>query len=180
MSAWAAPGITWGLDQYRSHFGSRYTLGCCSHAGLFTRLFVLIKHMYQFSQAWDVIRRDSRSMSNRPYHECNVIDFLQMSRTWGSGFVLHFACCIYILTTLTCWRSNHCIIIPDRHEMQNKDHRHRCEYYSMAKFHPITWSSSELVTNCRLSNQCHSSGIFIKRLLLWKLRIDKIRDWWDS
>ena len=31
----------WKSNEYRSHFGSRYTLGCCSHAGLFVGAFGL-------------------------------------------------------------------------------------------------------------------------------------------
>ena len=93
-----------------------------------------------------------------------------MSRTWGSGVVLDFACCIYIFTTLTCWRNNYCIIIPDRHEMQTQEHRHRCEYYSMAKFHSFTWSSFELVTNCSIPFLCDNieyGGSNFRRSCCW-------------
>ena len=31
--AWSVTRMSW--DDYRSHFGSRYKLGCCGHAGLF-------------------------------------------------------------------------------------------------------------------------------------------------
>ena len=41
---WAVSSVsaTWVSSMHRSHFGSRYKLGCCGHAGLFAGLAFIV------------------------------------------------------------------------------------------------------------------------------------------
>ena len=41
--------VTWNIFWHRSHFGSRYTLGCCRHASLFGKMVRFKSHCDHFN-----------------------------------------------------------------------------------------------------------------------------------